>query len=376
MSVMFSGSVIFAIYAGAAGIRDTIQAGILIAGTTGSHGWFIVPKYGWEIFYYFYRVIRAFVWLLPVILIFWWLSRRNPERWKLERIAVILFTAGLALAAVRGWWRGGIEQFSKESVLAGCWLLGVAWTGWVVRSRADARVKRTEGREQMMAEGVPSSVLWGLVLTPFLCGIGTNTSIADYAGQGTVFFVAAGILILGSLPAASIRSVAAVTLAGLCLTQASRVSSSLLGMYRWGSVFEQTETLKVGPEAGRLKVDPKTFGQIEAIHHILHKEGFQAGTPIIGVDSFCGWVYLSGGKSPGVPWFFIDQKAYVSEVLKVIPPQLLEESWVWVRSSSKIQEIQSWWPSRGIRSPRRQAGEISFSSDRGDEILRLFSPRP
>lgn len=187
MSVMFSGSVIFAIYAGAAGIRDTIQAGILIAGTTGSHGWFIVPKYGWEIFYYFYRVIRAFVWLLPVILIFWWLSRRNPERWKLERIAVILFTAGLALAAVRGWWRGGIEQFSKESVLAGCWLLGVAWTGWVVRSRADTRVKRTEGREQMMAEGVPSSVLWGLVLTPFLCGIGTNTSIADYAGQGTVF---------------------------------------------------------------------------------------------------------------------------------------------------------------------------------------------
>jgi hypothetical protein len=147
-------------------------------------------------------------------------------------------------------------------------------------------------------------------------------------------------------------------------------------MYRLGSVFEQTETVKVGPEAGRLKVDPKTFGQIEAIHHILGKEGFQAGTPIIGVDSLCGWVYLSGGTSPGVPWFFIDQKAYVSEVLKVIPPQILKESWVWVRSSSKIQEIQSWWPSGGIRFPSRQAGEISFTSERGDEILRHFSPHP
>lgn len=376
MSVMFSGSVIFAIYAGAAGIRDTIQAGILIAGTTGSHGWFIVPKYGWEIFYYFYRVIRAFVWLLPVILIFWWLSRRNPERWKLERIAVILFTAGLALAAVRGWWRGGIEQFSKESVLAGCWLLGVAWTGWVVRSRADTRVKRTEGREQMMAEGVPSSVLWGLVLTPFLCGIGTNTSIADYAGQGTVFFVAAGILILGSLPAASIRSVAAVTLAGLCLTQASRVSSSLLGMYRLGSVFEQTETLKVGPEAGRLKVDPKTFGQIEAIHHILHKEGFQAGTPIIGVDSLCGWVYLSGGKSPGVPWFFRDQSEYLKQVLARLDPRTLRKSWAWIRSSSPIASPAGWWPEKDIPFPPQVAGQTRLQTDRGSEDLFLFAPKP
>ena len=376
LSVMFVGTGIFAIYAGKAGIQDTIHAGILIAKTTGSHGWFIVPKYGWEIFYYFYRGVRAFVWLLPAIFIFWWLSRRNPEKWTTTKIATILFAAGLSLGALRGWWRGGIEQFGKESVLAGCWLLGVAWTAWVVRSGADTRVKRTEGREQMMAEGVPSSVLWGLVLTPFLCGIGTNTSIADYAGQGTVFFVAAGILMLGSLSATSIQSVAAVSLAGLCLIQASRVSSSLLGMYRVGSVLEQTETVKVGPEAGRLKVDPKTCTQIEGIHHILRKEGFQAGTPIIGVDSLCGWVYLSGGKSPGVPWFFMDQKGYLAEVLKLIPAEFLGQSWVWVRSSSELQDIESWWPSRGIRSPDRQAGKVSLTSDRGDESLRLFSPNP
>jgi hypothetical protein len=370
---MFVGTGIFAIYAGKAGIQDTIQAGILIAKTTGSHGWFILPKYGWEIFYYFYRVVRAFVWLLPAIFIFWWLSRRNPEKWTTTKIATILFAAGLSLGTLRGWWRGGIEQFGKESVLAGCWLFGVAWAVWAVR-RQSAVARRRNGKE--VEKSIPDSILWALVMTPFLCGIGTNTSIADYAGQGTVFFVAAGILMLGSLPAASIRSVAAVSLAGLCLIQASRVSSSLLGMYRLGSVFEQTETVKVGPEAGRLKVDPKTFGQIEAIHHILHKEGFQAGTPIIGVDSLCGWVYLSGGKSPGVPWFFVDQENYLSEVLKIIPAEFLGQSWVWIRSSSKLQEIQSWWPSRGIRSPDRQAGKVSLTSDRGDESLRLLAPRP
>ena len=370
---MFVGTGIFAIYAGKAGIQDTIQAGILIAKTTGSHGWFIVPKYGWEIFYYFYRVVRAFVWLLPAIFIFWWLSGRNPEKWTTTKIATILFATGLSLGALRGWWRGGIEQFGKESVLAGCWLFGVAWAVWAVGRKPAAARPRTDTEKE---KSIPSSLLWALIVTPFLCGIGTNTSIADYAGQGTVFFAAAGILMLGSLPAASIRSVAAVSLAGLCLIQASRVSSSLLGMYRLGSVFEQTETVKVGPEAGRLKVDPKTFGQIEAIHHILHKEGFQAGTPVIGVDSLCGWVYLSGGKSPGVPWFFVDQENYLSEVLKIIPAEFLGQSWVWIRSSSKLQEIQSWWPSRGIRSPDRQAGKVSLTSDRGDESLRLLAPRP
>jgi len=373
LSTMVVGSGIFAIYAGAAGIQDTIQAGILIAKTTGSHGWFIVPKYGWEIFYYFYRVFRAFVWLLPAIFIFWWLSRRNPEKWTTTKIVTILFAAGLSLGALRGWWRGGIEQFGKESVLAGCWLLGVAWTVWAV-GRKSKPEKR--GTDETGLKSAPRPILWALVLTPFLCGIGTNTSIADYAGQGTLFFLAAGILMLGLLPAASIRSVAAVSLAGLCLIQASRVSSALLGMYRVGSVFEQTETVKVGPEAGRLKVDPKTFAQIEAIDHILRKEAFQAGTPIIGVDSLCGWVYLSGGKSPGVPWFFVDQKTYLSEVLKIIPTEFLGQSWVWIRSSSKLQEIQSWWPSRDIRSPDRQAGKVSLTSDRGDESLRLLAPRP
>jgi hypothetical protein len=143
-----------------------------------------------------------------------------------------------------------------------------------------------------------------------------------------------------------------------------------------GSVFEQTETVKVGPEAGRLKVVPGTFGQIEATDHVLRREGFQAGTPIIGVDSLCGWVYLSGGKSPGVPWFFNDQKTYLSEVLKLIPADLLRQSWVWIRSSSKLQDIQAWWPSRDIRLPHYQAGKVSLTCDRGDETLQLIAPRP
>ena len=371
----------FGMYANWQGIRDTLQAGILIAQTTGSHGWFIVPKYGWELFYYLYRIGRAFVWLLPPILVFWWLARRDPKKWTVEKIATILFVAGLSLAVARGWWRGGIEQFGKESVLAGCWLLGVFWTVWAIRRRAEAgrrrpedRGQRTEGGGRWSVVGGRNSVLWALVLTPFLCGIGTNTSIADYAGQGTVFFVAAGLLLLGGSEGSVLSRVATVALAGLCLVQSSRVVTSLLGMYRVGSVWEQTNWLEQGPEAGTLRVDPQTAREIREIHRLASAHGFQAGDPVIGVDSLCGWVYLTGATSPGVPWFFRDQKAYLAVVLSRLDPDVLGRSWVWLRSSSRLSSVSEWWPSTSGSAIPRRVGEVGLCADRGQENLIVLCP--
>jgi hypothetical protein len=369
LSTMFVGTGIFAIYAGEGGVRDTIQAGILIAKATGSHGWFIVPKYGWEIFYYFYRIVRAFVWLLAAILIFWWLNKQNPLKWPVTKIATILFAAGLSLGALRGWWRGGIEQFSKESVLAGCWLFGVAWTGWAVRRKSKIEER---GTGETGGNSAPWPILWALVLTPFLCGIGTNTSIADYAGQGTAFFVAAGVLMLGSLPAVSIQSVAVVSLAGLSLIQASRVSSSLLGMYRLGSVMEQNENLGVGPEAGRLQVDRNTRLQVETIYEIIQRSGFRPGTPVVGVDSLCGWVYLAGGTSPGVPWFQRDQAEYGRQVLARCDVRALRSSWMWIRSSAQMKDPACWWPPQIPAPSWREAGRVALNADRGAENLLLL----
>jgi hypothetical protein len=380
----------FALYAGSEGILDTLRAGVLIAQTTGSHGWFIVPKYGWEILYYAYRIARAYFWLVPAILIFWWLARRDPRKWTPEKIAAVLFAAGLSLAAVRGWWRGGIEQFGKESVLAGCWLLGVAWTVWAVKRRAEDGQRMSEDRRQRTENGSQWSVvggrravgggqkpvLWGLVATPFLCGIGTNTSIADYAGQGTVFFAATGILLFGQLPSPRIAWVAGVAMVGLCLIQSSRVSSSRLGMYRLGSVFDQTELLTVGPEAGRLHVDRDTLAQVNAIHKVLESNQIPVRVPVVGIDSLCGWVYLSGASSPGVPWFFRDQPEYLKQILAKLEPRTLQVSWIWIRSSSQIANPVGWWPTHPAPPALRKVGEIPFLTDRGDETLALFAPQP
>jgi len=363
----------FAIYAGREGIWDTLEAGVLIAQTTGSHGWFILPKYGWEVLYYAYRIARAYFWLVPAILVFWWLARRNPRKWTPEKIAGVLFAAGLSLAAVRGWWRGGVEQFGKESVLAGCWLLGVAWTVWAVKRRTEGGGRKAEdGRRRSVGRG-RAALLWGLVATPFLCGIGTNTSIADYAGQGTVFFAAAGILLFGQLPSPRIVWVAGIALVGLGLIQSSRISSALLGMYRLGSVFSQTETLSFGPEKERLRVSPETKGALEGLHPFLEREEFKSGDPLIGVDSLCGLVYLAGGRSPGMPWFFRDQKIFLETTLRTLPVPTLEKTWLLVRSSSQSARPSEWWPKTLAPEPKPVAA-WSLQWDGQGEEFRLYRP--
>jgi len=363
----------FAIYAGLGGIVDTLQAGVLIAQTTGSHGWFILHKYGGEIVYYFYRVARAYFWLLPAILVFWWLAKRNPRKWTTGENCQILFAAGLALAAVRGWWRGGIEQFGKESVLAGCWLLGVAWTVWAAGRKTKGGGRKTEDGGQGSVVCSPHSVLWALVLTPFLCGIGTNTSIADYAGQGTVFFVAVGLLLFGVVSMPSMAKVAEIALLGLCLLQASRVSSALLGMYRLGSVFSQTEEVSLGPERQRLMVSPEIKNAIEPLGKFLAQEGFHAGNPLIAVDSLCGVVYLVGGRSPGMPWFFRDQTTFLRKTLEILPKETLQRAWLLVRSSSASAQPSVWWPGDLVPEPNAM-DPWSAKWDGQNEEFRLYRP--
>jgi len=247
--------------------------------------------------------------------------------------------------------------------------LGVAWTVWAV-GRKSKPEKR--GTDETGLKSAPRPILWALVLTPFLCGIGTNTSIADYAGQGTLFFLAAGILMLGLLPAASIRSVAAVSLVGLCLIQASRVSSSLLGMYRLGSVFEQTENLSFGPERGGLLVSQEIKQLMRTLDPRFHQMGFQQGDPLIGVDSLCGVVYLCGARSPGMPWFFRNQKDFLQRTMTILDQETLKRTWILVRGSSQSLNPEDWWP-KTLRCPKLAAKDHAIWDGQNEEF-RLYRP--
>lgn len=367
-------------FVGPDALSSSWAAGRIFQETTGTHGFHLLPKYLWEMIYYIYRVGRAFVWLLPPILLLSWWSRKSPGFWSVEKIAGVLFLAGFSLAAARGWWRGGYDQFGKESVLAGCWLLGVAWTVWAVNRRADIKgeISKTRGEELVVGNlglvaGGSAWFLICLVLTPFLLGFGTATSIADYAGQGTVFFAAAGVWLLGSARP-TLRTLGwglpALVLMGLGLLQASRVATSLSDLYRIGDIRSQNTAIDFGPEKGRLCVDPGLAAAVAETGAELARGSFSPGDPVIGVDALCGLVYLLGAKSAGACWFFEAQEQYLRRMVARIPTEKLQHGWVIQRSSTRIPSPFQWHPDP---NSLKFLKEVPVILDRGPETISIFS---
>ena len=359
-------------FVGLDALKSTWETGRIFQDTTRTHGFYLLPKYAWEILYYCYRVARAYVWLLPGVLLFWWLAWRQPLRWPIGKIGTILFMAGFFLAAARGWWRGGYDQFGKESVLAGCWLLGVVWT---TRQRAEGGGQKTKLGGRGSVVDIPASVLCALVLTPFLLGFGTATSIADYAGQGTVFLTAAGCLALARVPSKGSGKkfpLAIVALTGLGLIQASRVSSSLLDLSRIGSIWNQNARLTFGPEKERFFVDANLARAVQDVGQGLVLTGYQPGDPIIAVDGLCGLVYLLGAQSPEACWFFENQEQYLRRMVARIRPEKLRRCWVLQRSTAQIVPVEKWHPDPGAVLFRER---VPVTLDRGPEQIRIYAPK-
>jgi hypothetical protein len=362
-------------FVGRDALVSTWTAGRIFQETTGTHGFHLLPKYLWEIFYYLYRIGRAFVWLLPPILLLAWWRRKNPGRWSVEKVAAVLFAGGFGLAAARGWWRGGYDQFGKESVLAGCWLLGVAWTVWAARRRKNAVGRRSEEGGRWSVAGGRWAVLGALMLTPFLLGFGTATSVADYAGQGTVFFTAAGVWLLASPRPARGKPgwvLPALALTGLGLLQASRVATSLADLYRIGDIRFQNTAIDFGPEKRRLRVDPGLAAAVSKVGAELTRMSFQPGGPVIGVDALCGLVYLVGARSAGACWYFQNEEDYLRRMVGQLNPEVLKSSLILRRSSSAIGTPERWLPVSVIAT---QGSPMAVQMDRGPEKLLLLAPK-
>jgi hypothetical protein len=366
-------------FVGRDALLSSWAAGRIFQETTGTHGFHLLPKYLWEMIYYIYRVGRAFVWLLPPILLLSWWRRENPGLWSVQKIAGVLFLTGFSLAAARGWWRGGYDQFGKESVLAGCWLLGVAWTVWAVNRGADIKegISKIGGEELVLGNLglVAGGSIWffcALVLTPFLLGFGTATSVADFAGQGTVFFAAAGVWLLGSTrPTLRILGwgLPALVLTGLGLLQASRVATSLSDLYRIGDIRSQNTAVDFGPEKGRLWVDSGLAAAVAETGAELARESFSPGDPVIGVDALCGLVYLLGAKSAGACWYFQNQEDYLRWMVARLDPAVLKKSVVIRRSSSVIWPSDQWL---GVPLMLTNGSPIAVRMDRGSEMVLVY----
>lgn len=372
VAVLGFGAVAAAVVAWAIGLRglaDTLQAGVLISRETGSHGFWLVQKYGWEIFYYLYRLGRAFVWIVPLGWLVWWvwkkISGRPPE---ISRFAPWIFLLGSALALARGYGVGGTLAFSKESIIAGAWWLGVLWV-----------TAKTTGLS------LPGSAPWRhiflLITAPFVLGVGTNTSLADYAGHSTLYTLAGGWLLARGLIGRMTASGWLAVVLSAAVLQGARLVTSLEHSYRVGSLWEQVARLETGPEKGRLRVRPEFADFLKRLDAELRQAGFSPGTPVVGISDLCGVVYLAGGTSPGVPWFFgqvAGQKPYTQAVLAWLSPEELSRVWIFRSQATRLPgDVASFWPLRSqVPVPRRVAEVPGLPVESGETVMEIYRPCP
>ena len=351
------------------GLADTLEAGVLISRETGSHGFWLIRKYAWELFYYLYRMARAFVWILPLGWMLWWARKKitgvKPD---LRTFGSWVFLLGAGLALVRGYGIGGTLTFSKESIIAGGWWIGVLWLVWKV-----------------VGFSPTSSPAWRPILictcAPFLLGVGTNTSLADYAGHSTLFTLAGGWLfatgLLSRIPPAAWLGV----VLSAAVLQGTRVVTSLQHSYRIGSLWEQTGRLETGPEKGRLQVRPEDRKFLIRLDRALREQGFRPGEPVVGISDLCGVVYLADGISPRVPWFFgqvSGQKPYTQAVLAGLPPEELSRLWIFRSQATRLPgDLASFWPLRTqVPVPRRVAEVPGLPTESGEAVMEIYRPCP
>lgn len=154
-------------------------------------------------------------------------------------------------------------------------------------------------------------VVWAmLLLLPFAAAFGTNNVLLWQMWLHIAPWF--GLLVLIFYEAQSSRWVAPTA----CLALAF-VAAWTWSMWAYVFVFKpyrlvqdlpaQTQPLAVrSPSFAGLKLDPPSAKFLEEFDAILARSSFQPGRGVIALYDMPGLVYLSGGVSPGNPWYFTE----------------------------------------------------------------------
>jgi hypothetical protein len=361
------------LYVGVEALMAGFWSAKLIFAQTESHGLWLLGQYLANFFYYLYRLARAAIWILPLAAICLVLAR-VPSLRPIFRSKTVIFVsiAAVILALLRGYWKGGTENFSKESVLVGVWL---------------ASIVMIAGRKGLPDPAGAVRFWWMVVFMaalPWVLGLATDTSLADYAGHGALFSVAAGWFFLARWSKDQrVLATIGTLLFALGLLQAARATSSTLFSFRIGNLWMQTQEVHLGPEQNRLKLDPGTAGLVSELGVAMKKEGFRQGDPVIALTDMAGLVHLLGGQSPGVPWYFGmsprlagPQGEFTQYVLATLPVATLESSWVLVRGKTSIpKDLRRLWPMDKGVLPLNSGLEFSWENPAyPNDSVHLYVP--
>lgn len=290
--------------------------------------------YGVTLANFFYRVLRAFLYGLPLLVLLGFMLRRRPGflnrrpdfTWLLPWI---LLLGGLFF----GLSRGGASFFSRvgSNVLAEvCWV-AVGACLWL----------KVPPGQLLRRLGWPSLAL---LLTPFALGMGTLVSLGDWVGQAALFFQIIGLNLwmLMQREGLPIRTIAALVSVS-ALFNFFRLDASLRDQFRIGSLANSIVPCVVSDKQ-KVFLDPARAHALGEIRASLSQLDFHSGDPLIAIGDIPGVVYLVGGWSPGTAWYMassIRQKKYLLQQITNLPEDTRSRAFFLMRLSSPISASQA-----------------------------------
>lgn len=313
-------------WVGSEGLASAWNEVLLVVRENQSHGLQLIPYYGFTMVNFFYRVLRAFAYGLPVLFFLLWLQRCRPA-WlaKWQTYAGFLPWLVLPIGLGLGLTKGGFNGFSRVGSNIATELLWLACAAAMFRGKKILSERKWENL--------------GLLLTPFLIGVGTNTALGDYAGHGAVFFQIVGLGIWARWVTSGLPLAGAVPFMALtALFNLARAEFSLRDQFRTPPLSSCVAPWKK-PDGKSVYLSPHQQQMLTALQAELKRLGYSPGDPLVAIGDLPGVVYLLGGWSPGTAWYFAynpGSSRYVEAVLAAIPAEIRKKSFLIFRENSPL----------------------------------------
>lgn len=290
----------------------------------------------------------------PVLLLLlglaWWWPRQTDIAISYRVVAFALLAgAGLYMgwqAHQHRWYTNAfLNDFQSLPLLLAMLLLAVG--GWLALPNARAGLFRPRIATQLLP------VSGWLFVLPFFASVGTNNDLRaslliDIGPWFALLLLFTG-LCLHRLPAWTVNGLLLLS-AGWATEQIS--VGVLITPYRLAkSIRQQVVPVRTAGLATTLLVDSTTAAFFNQLTGLLAKGGFRPGDPIMAFYDAPGLAYMSGGVSPGMPWYFSGRDVRNRHALDMTKIRINKAYILTTKPLGK--EMQKYLRAKGISFPQQ-----------------------
>jgi hypothetical protein len=141
------------------------------------------------------------------------------------------------------------------------------------------------------------------------------------------------------------------------------------------TLIEQKIPVQVGWPPSELRLDTDMAAAVQDLRSIAQAAGFQPGDDVVAIDLLPGFVYALGGRSPGIPFYRVDEMMSINQIgFRLTGADRLRRAFILTRTAalSRAAELMH---SEGIAFPESYSNVGAMQMSAG-EVFSLWRPNP